>query len=419
MDEIKYNQKQFNTQFYLSPEEDMITSLYSIVDDYRNGILLKPPHQRDFIWIKYQRKEWVERLKDRRRRRPIGSIVTYQINNGKPSPIYINDGFQRVNATIEYLNDPSAYGDTKDDAEMLIRSINMPKQHRLYETQDDALIDFQQVNRGTSLTPYEFCKGILTYMPNYGLWEPLIDELHQILPFYENRVTKRRYKIERIQEHKLFRHDYSFLYRYLTKSKLLLDFTVTLNDTRYMNLQAPSSIIERLLRDELQKYSPEIIQSDLDILRGIVERETANLISILGEMKLPGISPTLFRWIMDLSIWKRFNNVDNSTWEEFIKKLLESTNGKSMVFELVNGVITRKYVINLAKLSCLRGVSEIVGSNIYLYKKERRKSRKEKPAGFDESHILPFSIYGDGDTIIEPSGRNRSRGSKPIQVTAE
>lgn len=407
-------EKMLDTTFALEPSTIEIESMWSIVDSFRRGYYQKPPHQRERVWDSDKVSDWVERVTNRRLQ-PVGEIVTYQIDNGLPSPIFINDGFQRISATMEFLDNPSKFRRTANEAEQLTRSYKMAREHRIYSDHDEALVDFQHLNLGTALTPLEFCRGVLTYMPRYSEWQELFTTLHDIVPLNERRISSRRYKASREDAHKMMRSDFAMLHRFLQESPLPVDYKVTAAHVKPREV-SNRSVIEWQLRDILDGKSVDEVKSSITKLQSLVDRETALMEEIwFGRMSKPrgqGISPTLYRWIIDCAIWRRNAKVPNDVWEDFITRVLESTSGKS---QIVNVHDNSRYTLNLARISTLKAVCNIVGSTIYDYRPAKRKQMLVNlRGGYDESHLLPFSQYGNGETVAESAGRNRARGSRPV-----
>lgn len=404
----------------LEPETDAVRSLWDIVDCYQRKTILKPPHQRDRVWDEDKKSAWVERL--RSGKRPVGVIVTYQINDGHQNPTNLNDGYQRVSATLEYLENPEKYGDSPEDAERIVRSCIMPWQHRHYHDDDEALYDFQALNLGTALTAFEFYKGILTYMPGYSQWEPIISELHGVVPQNEPRVAMARYAVSREEQHKRWRADFAMFHRFIDGSNTIMDYTVTEQRPR-QNPEARQQIVEWQLRETLKAMPIADGRDKLSGLQRLVDRETALMESIwygnLGKNHAIGMSPTLYRWILDVSVWKRNAGINQADWEDFVRRILDVSDGHSqLVCMKDDGRVDRKYTLNLARLTSLKGVCEVIGSNLYSLRPERRtKKIKNLRSGYDESHVLPFSTNGNGETFPEPASRNRSRGARPVEVS--
>lgn len=404
-----------NIQF---DQTDEVISLYEMANRYRRDTWLKPLHQREVVWDKNKRKDWINRIK--RGPRPSGTIVTYQIiDNGTISPIYINDGFQRINATVEYLETPSVYGDSIELAEQYIQAFSYLHQHRHYPNHDVAMEEFQGLNLGTALTPYEFCKGIIEYMPSSIAWNSKISELHDLIPLNQSGIVSGRTALNREEQHKYYRHDYSLFHRYIQGSEELADYSITESRVKREDV-INKKVIEWKLRILLEDKTPDQGEELLTSLKRLIERETA-LVKDIWFNKLDmefgfGISKTLYRWIIDCAIWKKHKQIPQSEWEEFLILLLRVSRGKSQISEIEGAELNRKYTLNLGKLSSLKGICEIIGSDLYKYKKEKRQPVLiNLQPGYDESHYDEFKNNGNGETFPEPAGRNRARGAKPVK----
>jgi hypothetical protein len=402
-----------HTEIMLQPEGDKQVELLSIVERVQRGMIQHPPHQRDFIWSNEKRRGWIERIATRRHK-PVGVIVTYQIDDGKPSPVYINDGWQRVSTTIDFLNDPQKYGYTPEQAQDIVMTYELPVQHRHYATQDDALQDFQHLNMGTALTPYEFCHGIFTYMQGYDQqWRRIIDELHEVVASNGQRVLE-HYNRNSRQRHKLLRHDYALFCRFIEKTKMLTDFKHVGSDQVRSNDIKSKTIVEWRLRNALELIGPEAANRELHRFTRLIKEETALMADIWEQCRPSpgaGISATLYRWILDCAIWRRANELEYARWEMFVKLLLQHTQGSSIL--QAPGKRTRT-TLGLGHISLLKTVCAIIGSDIYSGKAPRARTRAHLKSGYDQSHLLPFAEYGEGPTTSEPAGRNRSRGAAPI-----
>lgn len=403
-------QMNLNMEAIYYPEEDRVLNLWEIVDLYRRHQILKPPHQRDLVWKDIKRRNWIKRLQDRKR--PCGTVVTYQLTEGADACVYLNDGLQRISTTLEYIENPQNYGDSVDRAEKITRACTMTLQHRLYKTPEEAVITFQEVNLGTSLTPYEFFKGTLSYLPNHQGIDRALDKLHRLMPETQNKLIYCRTKVQRERDHCFKRHDYLMLYRFISENKELSSYRVATKDTQQARL-CPA--IELMLVPMLKEMAQSELERNIGMLSELVKRETALMETIwfdqLGHPSGSGISITLYRWILECAILRRNCNVSISAWEQFVYRLLDKGKGKAQV-------ITDEghYTVGLGNPSHLKGVCDLIGSNFH----DELMSRRKRPhsslrAGYDNSHIKPFSIYGNGETIPEPAGINRARGARSIE----
>lgn len=401
-------------------EADENRSLWDLVNDLNRGVLNVPSHQRKFVWKDEQIRGWVNRI--RSKRRPVGAVVTYQIMGEQGAHRYINDGSQRIRATEMFLLDSIKYGACdKERAELIARKVRMPVQHRIYETREDALEDFQLLNIGTSLTPLEFCHGILSYMSGYeAIWKPIFERIHRVVATSSIVLAGKDTtsdESDRLGQHKHKRHNYSLFVRFSSGRTDQFDFkkigTASIDRASVEN----KTVVEWLLRLLCEGKGIKAIQQDIEAFSRFVERETATVEDIWRNVRRePGLmlSPTVFRWILDCAIWKRNNEISNAVWESFVSALLTHCQGNTTVVAADKPDVSE--TLGLSQMGKIKKICEIIGSDFYDSKvKPLRKTRTvHRRPGYDISHIEPFSLNGEGDVIIEPASRNRARGAKPI-----
>ena len=401
-----------------SQNVEVVPLLY-IVSEYNDGSIEKPEHQREIVWSELQKEQWIKRLKSDIQ--PVGVIVTYQIK-GSPKRIFLNDGWQRLSTTAAYLSNPERFGDSLSDARILLKSRKIPVQHRVYSSQDEALQDFQYLNMGTSLTCYEFYRGILTYMPGYKIhWENFFKELHEfILPIGRSILASKSINLlenaDRKIRHKGYRDDYALFLRFMSKENGNLDYERVGQATPSLKEMQDQTVIEWQLRNALQDISPT---EALDLLRALKKKtahETKHIGNVVPEIleKNATITITLYRWLLHVSIWKTFHNIQTPEWDKFLRKILYYSGGGTTLVHPDDP--RQKTVIASGKVSDLTRICLYIGSQMYTGKKIRKNGSKPYPGeGIDRSHKVPFSSHGDGETFLEPSGLNRSRGAKPVE----
>jgi hypothetical protein len=68
--------------------------------------------------------------------------------------------------------------------------------------------------------------------------------------------------------------------------------------------------------------------------------------------------------------------------------------------------------LHVARLdnTTLKVICDLAGIELDVPKRKSRPTR----AGYDNSHQLPFSEFGNGETFPEPAPLNRARGAKPV-----
>lgn len=405
----------------LREQGHITSSLWEVVDQFRRGIIQKPPHQRDLIWNDFAKHRWISRLVDPCP--PIGVIVTYQLLNGLDRTIYLNDGHQRISTTTAYLEDPLSFGHNEDTAEAIVRACTISLQHRHYENPMKALWDFQGINLGTNLTPLEFYKGLLTYIPNYDLLEPYINQVHEGVDKLAAKIIVAYVRgSARDRGHNFQRHDYAMFYRFISERRDAPDYRVATKSI--MAAEKTGNIVEQLLADRLKDMSISEVKSAVTEFLRHIANETATVEQIwfdqLGHRTGDGIVATLYRWIMECSILKRHNGIKNNVWESFMIALLRQSQGRARLIYTTNAGRGETCLFGLGSLKQIKMVSTILNVEFYnelQYNKPRRKNALTRP-GYDSSHILPFRDFGDGITITESASKNRARGAKPMEIAA-
>lgn len=395
----------------LQPETDVVRPLLDLVREFAEGSIVRPPHQRKYVWKDDKAKAWIDRI--RSGKKPVGVILLYQINNGRRSEVYINDGVQRLTATHRYLENPELYADDKQAAIQYLRSCVMPVQFRHYTSQEQALADFQGINNGTALSTYERYKGTLTLMDGYELsWEPALEKLRKALEANAQRVARRRNK-SREYIHKVYRDYYFLLLRWLTVDEPLSDklSSNTVTDKAHRSGQ----YTEMMLRRKMENLGPVTFAKEVDLLITHIESTTAHIATIwherMGKAQGEPIVDSLYSWLLHTSVHrKRTKGIPVKAWADLAEKVLRNGDGKGF---LATSDKQDTMMINRGRLDLPRAC-KIVGSNYYKYPL-KRKSRHSLLLGYDHSHRRPFSLNGEGETFPEPASINRARGAQPVE----
>lgn len=387
----------------LEKEEDIVNNLWDIIDRYDRKIIHPPLHQRDAgAWDDNKKREWIKRISDKSTR-PVGVIVTYQLNNGEDSPVFINDGLQRISATSEYKNFPELYGDTKEHAEKVIRSTNMPRQHRWYKEHTDALLDFQRLNFGTPLTPYEYFAGIIRYMKGYeDIWKPLLDRVHNVVAIESARVMGKKKSSGKKQLHNYKRSDYGLLYRFVSGDTVRSPYGTATGKIKLDDIYKLQSI-ESKLRNILESIGIFEARRQVSMFEDMVKRETSLLERIwlkteTGKKTTMGMMPNTYRHLIDVAIWKRNLKISNHIWEDYVEKLLINTQGAA---SLINKDDSRSRVpLSLNDLNRLSRICKWIGSELHSTGDSERKRQQRSHQikdGYDISHVLPL---GESDVLF-------------------
>jgi len=401
----------------LESDNARLRSLFELTERYERGELIPPPHQRKARWNTEKKKGYVKRVRQSRLQpskssRPPGGFETYQIIT-QPKNIYLNDGNNRLTALVEYLANALEYGDSTEEAINILRSIEVAVNHHHYEDHLQAHFDFVLVNAGEMATPYEQCKGFLVYFEE-GLppdvYEELWQDLHNIIPTIGSVIIAKPPSSTKLK-HKNLRHDYSLFYRYVsgekeTSSHGIYSISLSANDLENSNF------LESKLRKYVSEKTIEDLRQDIKNFRRTIELETATITEIWNGIRKKNnlyLSRSCYRWILDVAIWKKHNKIPNQLWVEFLKCLLNETQGKAMIPNVHNP--SRYRLLSVSDLAILKTVCDMIGSNLYYWEKSKPPSDDRIKPGYDQSHIDP----DEPKTIIEPAGSNRARGKKHIK----
>jgi hypothetical protein len=400
----------------LEPATDTNFTFELVLDHFERGILQVPQHQREpDAWPLDKQRRYVERLKESREGcHPPGTLATYQLKGYNGSAVYLNDGLQRL-TTLQHLKDsPFEFGMDDHGVTGLLRQ-TIPRQHRHYEDHDHAMRDFQLINAGTHLTPWELCQGYLKYMPSFHTtWMPLFKQVHEALSSAELQLQTGRAKTNRETSHKHRRDNLALFHRFLTK-ETAPSYYVDVATRSVDNLVDNKTLIELRLRDALLARGRDESRKQIKMFSSCMEREVALLnekrLSILGAGI--GLQPVLWRWFLHFAIWRRNNNVAVAIQEELIEKALKATQGKAQWPSLEGQGVT----FALAHLGRLQRIAELAQMDDLVQKAQiRRRHDPRLRPGYQASHLEPFVTDGDGQTFPEPGSLNMARGAVSVET---
>lgn len=411
----------FQMQAYQS-SDDIQRRLGDIVTDYLEDRLKFPRHQRGAVWSKAQQELYISALQAPVR--PLGVFATYQIEGNINGPTLLNDGGNRLRSALALHEDPLRFNMSKQESQSLLANTIISVQHRIYQDHKEAALWFQRLNIGTSLTPYEFAKGALVYMKGYKIhWKQYLKRLHCIISDRQVRMGIRE-QTRRTSQHKQLRHDYVLLYRFLLPDKELNNAYTESGSAKVSleNWESETSI-EYRLRDLLQDRGIEEAKDGLSRLKTALEQETVTLKDIWTEVSGSHLSTTtawFYRWVIELALWRRLNNIPVEAWEQFLHLLFRRTRGKARIDPLPRQEQELSSVsLQLSNLKALKRACVVLESD--LYNRYANGIPRRRPAtiisepGTDHSHKKPFTKHGDGPVILEPAGRNRARGASIIE----
>lgn len=367
------------------------------------GYKLQIPHfQRSLVWNKQKQHDWFDTVIGGD---AIGVIVTYQLEYpevGQHYPVYIADGYQRIMSTINVLDNPKKY-DFNVSVEKLnsyVERFRVVQQHRVYSSHDSAYKAFQNINRGTSISPAEYYKGLLTYSQD---GRHVYESVYNTLRTHSALVSRFKKSVNRATESKEQRTALALFYLYVSNSVGVSLWKVG-KSAIDVGDDAP---IEKRISDWLQNCGD--VSKILEDYSQYIAQQTSLIRFCLDSVNGDGSAITFgfYSCLIALGIWKKNNNFSVDWYKIALEKLIKASPMGSTSLHDIEG--------NRAPLSV-----QDIGHTLHILRKygiEIPKKRDRKPQtviGYDNSHYRSFNKYGEGDTFIEPAPLNRSRGEKNV-----
>ena len=390
----------------LMPIGNSERSLAMLSKWFRDGLLQIPAFQRDFVWGIDQIKGWIESIEDQQ---AIGVIVTYQLERG--GPVFLADGLQRLTATERYMRNPEQYKCpySKDQAERYCEMFSITLQHRHYKNHSIAMDAFQKLNRGTSLTPFEYYSGILRLNGDAG--RLILEEIPKIIDSYERPLVNTQ-KVRRETLHRYYRDSLALFYQYITKTKIMKFWEVAKKNVEDYREKS----LERLLATEIESWTIEETEKKLADFEKHIANQVELIIYKKKEAGIDGlqISRAANRWLLHLATWRRNAERPVRLFDEFLEKFFAIWQGYPSVSTLfpMSGDPPKTTTLQMQTLNSLKMICEYLECD--LYKGQKREKKMKLRNGLHESHVLPFSEYGNGKTFSEPGLLNMARGNREL-----
>jgi hypothetical protein len=369
-----------------------------IVRAYKSQELINPDYQREYLWSHKKALHFLSRT--RTLEHVLGVITTYRLRNGTTN--FLQDGRQRVTTLMMAIDRPMEFGLSKDDVDAISRA-QVSQQSMIYDSHDDARLDFQHLNDGVGLIPYEKYRGDLEC-------DDAGRSLYQAVRVKVDDLTMGMAGISRSSEHgrkksgQLHRHSLGLFYKYVTRHK---DLQLYAKSERSINDQ-----IERRVRAWLENNmddwhskcdgfirSLENVNAVLRDATKVYEQKRWDMVAVRAmysaylHCKSIGCVSDVFA---DLVQWFVLANVNRKTW--------------SSRYEIDLDGSPTSFRLNQVSLGWLNRVHEFGGPAIECVK---RTKRLVAPAGYDESHVVPHADGGT-ETFTEPAITNRARGRNPV-----
>lgn len=355
------------------PESDLQRSLWSLIQDLKDGSLAKAPHQREFKWDKQKVLAWnkriIEAVTQGHGSRPTGVFVTYNVPGD--TTVYLNDGFQRLSASSLLLLDPKYYRLTTDTATAILKAYDMPVQHRVFKSHFDAMLDFQFINYGTPLTGYEFCSGFLKDMPGSDTnWVNFINDLHQFLAEklggFKGPIAKGVTGDAKAQFG--LRQDYGLFYRYLTRNKFATGGYAKIgNKTPSVADVTGEKTIEQRLRIALEESGIEHVLNEFNAFKKFIFHEVENIMAILIQTRPEyekDFNRSILRFLLFVAIYRRNNNIPEDAWKLFLVCFFRAMTQPGKVEEVGQDFPKKYHSINEGSIMILNRIGDYIGFDI-------------------------------------------------------
>lgn len=303
------------------------SSLMTLIEQVQKGLLKPPPHQREFVWSNEKVEAWATTLmmnaEGEPASLPVGYMATYQLR--ETGEYFLNDGWQRLNATLRFLEGGyKKHKITEDEARSVVWGYKVVVSHRIYDTQTEAMYWFQVMQLGSPLTPYDFCRGYLTYTPDNTNWMPHLEDLHIFMDSVSPVLQRSGFRAFGVKQNLYKRHDYALFYRWLShnKSHISPHPSITLINLNLQQVQK-GKMVEQLLAKELQRLGIAQVLTELRAFKAFVEQEKRVIYEVLAEVANPRASylpPASFRFFLSSAIWRRNNQLGpDDVWKDFLR----------------------------------------------------------------------------------------------------
>jgi len=370
-----------------------------IVRAYRSQELINPDYQREYVWSHKKAMHFLTRTIALEH--VLGVITTYRLRNGTTN--FLQDGRQRVTTLMKAIERPIDFNLSKEDVDAISRA-QVSQQSMVYESHDDARLDFQHLNDGVGLIPYEKYRGDLEC-------DAAGKSLYAAIRSKVDDLTLGMAGISRSSQHgrkksgQLHRHSLGLFYKYATRHR---DLKLYAKSERNIDDQ-----IERRVRAWLEKNMDDW-QSKCDGFVRSIEHVNALLRDKTKNYELKRWDMTAVRAMYSAHLHLKNAGCPSDVFSNLVEWFVQANVSRktwSSRYEIdVEGTPT---VFRLDQVS-LRWLERVEGFGGPAVECVRRVKRIVAPAGYDESHVTPHADGGT-ETFVEPSITNRARGRNPVE----
>jgi hypothetical protein len=401
--------------------ENTPQSLYTIKKHFDEGRWALPEHQRKLVWGASKQKEWfndIVKIHEAGGGTVVGCVVIYQIKGSTDERKWLNDGAQRVFWTIKKFIEKC--NEKGVDYKEILQNVSITVQRVEYNSSYEAIKDFIKINFGSTATPYELTRTMLCHeLNNFSeFWEPRLEKVQQIIKECFVRLgtdVEDRSNVEkREQSHKRIRDELHLFWKFISGDKSRWSPRVGLSTLKPDQWEVESEI-ERRLIDCLSKLSLNEIDKKIKSFEKWMIEQTALYEEIWNKVKNFAEAPANvhLRWWFLVAMFFRNTNRDHNL-REFTNKLISNCDGRTSLFYKNKNKQECNCNIAMSQLSKLGQICTIIDSKFPEPKEKRKKEKNQLKPGFVHSHVLSYSLHGNGPTLIENAKDNRLRGSAPM-----
>lgn len=369
----------------LERDSDTAMSILELVRQYDQGQVKSPPHQREFVWSAEKRKAWAETLigcaSGRLNSPPIGLITTYQLV--ETGDYFLNDGYQRLRATKEFLEKCGQYKLTLEQAEQVCKAYKVMVSHRQYEDHTEAMYWFQMLQLGTSLTSYDFCQGYLIYFDTEVNWLPFLTDMHEFMDGIMTEYANRLVPLTLGSIHTGKRHNYALFLRWLNYNKSATPNHASIA-TKVLNMRDADNkrMVEQRLAGAFGELGENRMEKALEEWRAFkrfITAEAETIRKVYLEVRTQGKpSYTMLRWLLSIAIWRRNNGLNTDGWETFVRLMFQNTDSANHIVVLHDDGSTTYKILGLDKSGELRSVCQMIGFPAYIRVLDDYNTKKRK-----------------------------------------
>lgn len=421
MIEILGERKNRNPQDIYTGGSLSVRTLLQLVNDYKDGYLRLPAHQRELSWSFNKQLQYIETICSDGA--PPGSFEIYTVVRGNDeSAQFLNDGAQRLLTACALMAAPERFGLTVDTVEFILRNTEYVVRLKKHRSHKEALERFQKVNSNVPLTPYQFTRGTIIYCMGDqfgGEWEKWLDALHEGVDRSLVSITNRRHEYNPksqnavVLTHKSYRQTTSMFLRFISNDTAGEEY-----GTNTGVLKPQAEFFEMRLATHLRAIGLDDAWKKQASFHRLITDETAVIREIWEMVEKPervSIRSATVRWLWDLSILRRNRRVPTEPWIDFITKLLRHNLGATEVFTTRTDGRAKRISLSFGRLRMFYLVAEVIGSDLAKwFDNPRRRPSRRLEDGFQYSHIMPYAKEGNGPVVAEPAMVNMARGAKPI-----